>query len=334
MYSSGTGYPSPSISPPRVSPAPLYVPPLCGLGLSNCHFLPGTNEVSLKPSCPVGSPSRRSWLSHQAGQEQICISTEQNAAASSCAASDLISATASSMFPDLVQEAAKMAATHPTSTPWVEHICSSGLNSFDSCQYRTASSSECQTPYYVARSSAITDCGCSCCNFEQECCPTTKVSSFYSTHLRLESPTMSHTIFASSEPEAPTGAVNSHSVPIAESHLGFGMGGEALQSQNRTNSYMAFSWPGDHPYLEQSKEVDVRETKKREDNQTTSRRPCSSRNKSSHVARRGDHRTTRVRVRVPCNYGNGCRQAFNRKTDLYRHIHTVRHRWNFSHKIY
>lgn len=335
MYSSRTGCLSPSVSPSCVPPAPLHATPLCGLGLSNCHLLPGANEISLKPSSSLGPPSGRYWLSNQAGQEQIFTPTEQNISASSCAATDLTSATTSSVFPDLVQQAATVAATYPTNAFCLEYTCSSGFNSFDSCQYRTASSLERQAPYYVTRSSAMMDSGYTWCNFETNACRTEKVASCYSTPLRLESPTMSHVVFAGSAPESPTCTVNPQSMPTAENYIGFDARSDTLQSQNRTKGYRAFSWPGDCPYLEPSEEVDTRDTKRRrEHSPTASRRSCPSRNERSHVARGRDHRTTRARVRVACSYGNGCRQTFNRKTDLDRHINTVRRHYNSFHTLH
>jgi hypothetical protein len=118
-------------------------------------------------------------------------------------------------------------------------------------------------------------------------------------------------------------------MPMAEGYLSFDMGFDALQSQNRTKGYRALSWPGDCPYLEQSDEGQVPETEKqREQNEIGSRQSSPPRNKNSHITRGRDHTTTgvRTRVRVPCSYGNGCRQTFNRKTDLDRHINTVSRR--------
>jgi hypothetical protein len=330
MYSSRMGYLSPSLSPSGATSATLPATSLCGLGLSNCHLLPGTNEALPKPSPSVASPTGRSWLSNEVGQDLICASTEQSFSASNCTAINTASATTNSMSPDLVQGVAAAATIHPTNGSCFEYPCSSGLNTFGPCPYRTASSLEFQTPSYVTTSSTMVDFRYPWCELEQQDdYQIPKVSTSYSIPLRLESPAMSHAIFAGSAPESPTSSTNLQSGARAENYLGFDMGADMRRSQHRPKGHRASSWPGDCPYLEQGQEMDACVTTKRDKiNHTTSRHSYRSHSKTGRVSRDRGHGTTRASVRVTCTYGNECRQTFNRKTDLDRHINTVRHTIN------
>lgn len=147
----------------------------------------------------------------------------------------------------------------------------------------------------------------------------------YSMPLRLESLANSRAIFPVRKLTSPSPASNLQPVAKMDDCLGFGVGRDVLQSQNRTKSRRAFSWPGDCPNLEQSQEIeDSVCTKNNDSSASASKHVSNPRKKTTRIGRDRNQGITKASLRVTCSYGNGCRQTFNRKTDLDRHINTVR----------
>jgi hypothetical protein len=326
MYSSRMGYLSPSLSPSCAASASFPATPLRGLGLSSCHFLPNAKEASLKPLSYLDSSTRRYWLESQAGQDHTCSSTQQNLSGSNPAAINPTSTTTNSRSAVQVQRVLTAAAVPLTHASCLDYPCPSALNPFSPCPYRTASALEYQSPSYTTTDSATADFQYPWYDLEaQDGYPTLKPSSLYSTPLKLESPTISHTIFTGSTPESPTFAANLQSGARADNSISFDSAADIMQTQHRAKSHRAFSWPRDSSYLEKSQETDACMTTQRSGtHHSSSRRSYRPRSKTSRVARNWEDRTTGASVRVTCSYGNGCGQTFNRKTDLDRHVNTVR----------
>jgi hypothetical protein len=326
MFSSRMGYLSPLPSPPSTAPAPLLATPLHGLGLSNCHLVPEANEDLLNLSPYVGTPTRRHRLQNQAGQPSDGVSTEQSLSTSNPATFNPTSATINSSLPSLIQGSTIATVAHPTNAPYLEYPFSSAMGPFSSRSHGSASAPDYQAHSYMTTNSRMTDLRYPWGGLEpRDGYLTPKPFNSYSTPITVESLTMSQTVFAGSAPESPTFAANPQSATKRDSYTGFDMAVDNMQSQNRAKGHRAFSWPGDCSPFEQSQELDAWMSTQRSGKVLVSSRHSSRRcDKSSRVARRRGHGTSGAGVRVTCSYGNGCRQTFNRKTDLDRHINTVR----------
>jgi hypothetical protein len=326
MYSSRMGYLSPLLSPSTAASAAPLATPLHGLGLSNCHLLPEANEDLLNLSPYVGSPSRRHLLENQAGRSHNGISTEQNLSASNPATFNLTSATINSSLHCLVQGSKTAAAAHPTNASHLEYLYSSAAGPFSASSHGTASAPDYQARSYMTTNPRMADLRYPWGDLEpRDGYLTPNPFSSYSTPIRVESPTMSKTVFAASAPESPIIAANPQSAARRDSYLGFDLVADNTQSQHRGKGHRAFSWPGDCSSFEQSQELDAwMRTQRTGKDPASSRHSYRRRGKNSRVARSRQHRTSGAGVRVTCSYGSGCRQTFNRKTDLDRHINTVR----------
>jgi hypothetical protein len=327
MFPSRMRYPSPSPSPSGTTMASLPETPLCGLGLSNCHFRPETTEDSL-----TASPYM-SWLdsprshTNQTGHDHRCLLDQRNRLPSGPPAINLASTLPTSRPSVPLQGAWTVATVLPTSMCSLQYHFPIALGSFSPCPYQTASPLQYQTRACETTSSSIPDASYSWCGLEtQEGYQTPKLSGSYSTPLRPVSPTMPHTIFAASAPESPTFAANPQCESGIDDYIGGGLAEDFTQSQHQTQNSRASSWPPNCSDLEQLQEMDALVNIQR-----SQRDPPNSKQsyRSSHNAGRrgngGSHRTYGARVRVTCSYGDKCNQTFNRKTDLERHINTVRH---------
>ena len=320
-------YSSPSPSPSSTAMASLPETPLHGLGLSNCHFLPEIMGDSL-----TASPYM-SWLdspcsqTNQTGHDHRHLSNQHSCLPSGPPAINLTPTHLISRSSVPLQGAWTVAAALPTSMCSLQYHFPTALGSFSPYPYQTPSSLQYQTPSYETTSSSIADASYSWCALEtQEGYPTPKLSSSYSTPLRPVSPTISHTIFAASAPESPTFAAN----PQCESGIDDYMGGDLaegfMQSQHQSKNSRAFSWPPGCSNLEQLQEMDaLANVQRSQRGLPNSKQSYRSSHKASRGGNGGNRRTHGARVRVTCSYGNKCNQTFNRKTDLERHINTVRH---------
>ena len=326
MYSSRMGYLSPSLSPSCVTAASLPATPLRGLGLPNCCFLSEREVDFLNPSTYTGSPATQYWLENQAGQDQKCVSTRQNLSASNLVAIDPNSARTSSRSSDVVGSVTTAAATHPKNASCLNYPYPPALSHFSPCPYRTGSSPNYQTPSYMTTSSSLAEPQDPWFDLEpQGGYPTPKPSSSYCTPPRRESPAVFHTAFAGSAPQTPNFAANLQFEAGENNYTGINFAADSMQDQQRAKSHRAFSWPRDCSNLEESQEKDVLATTQRSDKHLARvRRSYRSRCKKIRDAQGGDHRNV-PKARVSCNYGDRCRQTFNRQTDLDRHVNTVRH---------
>jgi hypothetical protein len=316
-------------SPPSPSPTMASLPetPLHGLGLSNCHFRPETMEGSL-----TASPYM-SWLdspcshANQTRHDHRRLSNQHDCLPSGPPAVNLASTHPISPSSVPLQGAWTVAAALPTSMYSHQYHFPTTLGSFSPRPYQTASSLQYQTRTYETTSSSTADASYSWCGLEtKEGYQMPKLSGSYSTPLRPVSPTMSHTIFAASAPESPTFAANPQCESGIDDYMGGDLAEDFMQSQHQTKTSRALSWPPDCSNLEQLQEMDDLVNIQRSQRDL----PNSARfYRSSHKAGRGgnggSHRTYGARVRVTCSYGDKCNQTFNRKTDLERHINTVRH---------
>lgn len=320
-------YSSPSPSPSDTTMASLPEPPLHGLGLSNCHFLPEIMEGSL-----TASPYM-SWLdspcsqANQTGHDRRCLSNQHNCLPSGPPAINLTSTHLIFRSSVPLQGAWTVAAGLPTSMRSLQYHFPTALGSFSPCPYQTASSLQYQTRSYETTSSSIADASYSWGGLEtQEGYQTPKLSSSYSTPLRPVSPTMPHTIFAASAPESPTFAANPQCESGIEDYTGGDLAEDFMQSQHQTQNSRAFSWPPGCSNLQQLQEMDALINIQRSQRDLpNSKQSCRSSHQASRGGNSGSHRAHGARVRVTCSYGDKCNQTFNRKTDLERHINTVRH---------
>jgi hypothetical protein len=332
MFPSRMRYSSPSPSPSGTTMASLPETPLHGLGLSNCHFLAEIMEDSL-----AASPYM-SWLdspcshANQTGHNHGCLSNQHNCLPSGLPAINLTSTHPISRSSVPLQGAWTVAAALPTSMCSLQYHFPTALGSFNPCPYQTASSLQYQTRSYETTSSSTADASYSWCGLEtQEGCQTPKLSSSYSTPLRPVSPTMSHTIFAASTPESPTFVANPQCKSGIDDNINSDLAEDFMQSQQQTQNSRAFSWPPGCSNLEQLQEMDALINIQRSQRDfPNSKQSYRSSHKAGRGGNGGSHRTHGARVRVTCSYGDKCNQTFNRKTDLERHISTVRHtQYNF-----
>jgi hypothetical protein len=326
MFPSRMRYSSPSHSPSGTPMASLPEKRLHGLGLSNCHFLPGATEDWLTTSPYM------SWLdspcSHknQIGHDHRYLSDQQNFLPLAPPATSLASTYPISRSSVPVQETWTVAAALPTSVSSLQYHFPTTLGSFSSYQYQTASPLQCQTRSYETTSSSITDASYSWCDFEtQEGYQPPKLSSSYSTPLRLVSPTLSHAVFAASASESPILAANLQCESEVDDYISSDLAADFMQSQHRTQNSRASSWLGECSNLERFQETDTSVSIQRSQKDlANSKKSYRSSHKASRGRNGGSHRTCSARARVTCSYGDKCGQTFNRKTDLERHIKTVR----------
>ena len=327
MFPSRMRYLSPSPSPSGTPMASLPETPLHGLGLSNCRFLPEIMDDSLTASPYMSLLDSPYSHANQTGHDHRCLSNPHNCLPSGPPAINLTSTHPTSGSSVPLQGAWAVAAAPPTSMCCLQYHFPTALGSFSPRPYQTASSLQYQTPSYETTSSSIADASYSWCSLEtQEGYQTPKLSSSYSTPLRPVSPTTSHTIFAASAPESPTFAAN----PQCESGIDDYMGGDLaegfMQSQHQSKNSRAFSWPPGCSNLEQLQEMDALANVQRSQRDLpNSKQPYRSSHKAGRGRNGGSHRMHGARVRVTCSYGDKCNKTFNRKTDLERHINTVRH---------
>ena len=327
MFPSRMRYSSPSHSPSGTPMASLPEKRLHGLGLSNCHFLPGATEDWLTTSPYM------SWLdspcSHknQIGHDHRYLSNQHNFLPLDPPATSLASTYPISRSSVPVQETWTVAAALPTSVSSLQYHFPTALASFSHCQYQTAS------PLYETTISSITDASYSWCDLEtQGGYQPPKLSSSYSTPLRLVSPTLSHAVFAASAPESPTFAANLQRESEVDDYIDGDLAADFIQSQHRTQTSRASSWLGGCSNLEQFQDMDaIVSIQRSQRDLANSKKSYRSSHKASRGGNGGSHRTRGVRARVPCSYGDKCGQTFNRKTDLERHINTVRHTQKASH---
>jgi hypothetical protein len=322
MFPSRMRYLSPSPSPSGTPMASLPETPLHGLGLSNCRFLPEIMDDSLTASPYMSLLDSACSHANQTGHNHRCLSNQHNCLPSGPPAINLTSPHPISGSSVPLQGAWAVAAAPPTSMCCLQYHFPTALGSFSPRPYQTASSSQYQTPSYETMSSSIADASYSWCGLETQGYQTPKLSSSYSTPLRPVSPTMSHTISASA-PESPTFAANPQCKSGIDDYMGGDLAEGFLQSQHQTQNSRAFSWPPGSSNLEQLQEMDALTDIQRSQRDLPNSKQSY---RSSHKAGRGgngrSHRTHAARARVTCDK---CNQTFNRKTDLERHINTVRH---------
>lgn len=320
-------YSSPSSSPSGTAMASLPETPLHGLGLSNCHFLPEIMGDSLTASPYMGWLDGPCSRGNQTGHDHRHLSNQHNCLPSGPPAINLTSTHPISRSSVPLQGAWTVAAALPTSICSPQYQFPTALGSFSPCPYQTASSLQYQTPSYGTTSSSIADASYSWCGLQtQEGYQTPKLSSSYSTPLRPVSPTMSHTIFAASAPESPTFAANPHCESGIDDYIGGDLAEDFMQSQHQSKTSRAFSWPPGRSNLQQLQEMDALVNIQRSQRDLpNSKQPYRSSHKAGRGRNGGSHRMHGARVRVTCSYGDKCNKTFNRKTDLERHINTVRH---------
>lgn len=327
MFPSRMRYPSPSPSPPGTTMASFPETSLHGLGLPSCYFLPGKMEDWLTASPYMSWVDSPCSHANQTGHDHRCLFNQHNCLPSGPPATSLTSTHPISGPSVPVQGAWTVAAALPTSVSSLQYHFPTALGPFSPCPYQTASPLQCHTCSYETTSSSIADASYSWCDLEtREGYQPPKLSSSYSTPLRLVSPTPSYAVFAASAPESPTFAANLQCKSEVDDYIDGGLAADFMQSQRRTPNSRASSWLGECSNLEQFQEMGALVSIQR--SQKDLANPKKS-HRSSHKAGRGgnggSHRTRGARVRVTCSYGDRCRQTFNRKTDLERHINTVRH---------
>ena len=322
MFPSRMRYSSPSSSPSGTAMASLPETPLHGLGLSNCHFLPEIMGDSLTASPYMGWLDGPCSRANQTGHDHRHLSNQHNCLPSGTPAINLTSTHPISRSSVPLQGAWTVAAALPTSMCSLQYQLPTALGSFSPYPYQTPSSLQYQTPSYETMSSSIADAPYSWCGLEAQGYQTPKLSSSYSTPLRPVSPTMSHTISASA-PESPTFAANPQCKSGIDDYKGGGLAEDFMQSQHQTQNSRAFSWPPGSSNLEQLQEMDaLTDIQRSQRDLPNSKQSYRSSHKVGRGGNGGSHRTHAARARVTCDK---CNQTFNRKTDLERHINTVRH---------
>jgi hypothetical protein len=300
---------------------------LHGLGLSNCYFLPETVEALLTVSPYMGWLDSPCSHANQTSHDHECLSNQHNCLPSDQSAANLASACLFSRSSVPVQGDWAVAAALPTSVSSLQYHFPTAQSSFSSDLYHTASSLQHQTRSYGTASSSITDVSYSWCDREtQEGYQPPKPSSSYSTPLRLASPTLSYAVFAASAPESPTFAANLQSESGVDDYIGGDLAADFMLSQYQPQKSRPLSRPGECSNLEQFHEMDALASAHRSRRSLANSKQsyCSS-HKAGRGGDRGSRRTRRTKARVTCSYGDQCGQTFNRKTDLERHINTVRH---------
>ena len=302
--------------------------PLRGLGLSQCNFLPDTEDALRTPPRFVGCPNRQRWLGRQAIQNHSCISTVMPISETISPIGNLSFDKTRPLSTGLVQTGLTTAVTYPTISSSLDHPCPRALDPFSASQSRPASSLGYQIPFSITTSSSTAEPLCSWYDLEvQSGYPTPTPPSSYPIPLRTESPSMSQINLGRSAQDFHTSAVNLQLEATSGKFGGFEFVADSMQRQRRAKSYRALSWPCDDSYSEQSQEMDAStNTQVSESHLARSRRSHTS-HRGTRIARGREgrnHRTNGAKGRVTCNFSDGCNQTFNRKTDLDRHINTVR----------
>ena len=327
-YSSVMDYLSPLESPSCTLSGSLPATPLRGLGLSECNFLPGTEHALRTPPHFVSCPNRHRWLGRQAIQNHSCVSTVQPV-------SETIPQSKTPSFDKprplstgLVQTDLTTAVTYPTISSFLEYPCPQAPDPFSASPSRLASPLDYQIPFFITTSSSMAEPLFSWYDLEaQSGYPTPRPPRSYPTPLRMESPSMSHINLGRSAQDSRTSAVNLQFEATAVKYNGLEFVADSMQRQRRAKSYRALSWPCDGSYFEQSQEMDARiNTQVSESHLARSRRSHTP-HRGTRIARGREgrnHRTDGAKGRVTCSFSDGCKQTFNRKTDLDRHINTVR----------
>jgi hypothetical protein len=326
MLPSGMQYRPPSPFPPISTMASLPETSHDGLGLSNCHFLPRKMEDWLTASPYMSSLDSPCSHANQIGHDHRCLLNQHNCLPSGPPATSLTSTHPTSRSSVPVQGAWTVAAALPTSVSSLQYHFPTALGSFSPYPYQMTSPLQCRTRSYETTSSSIADASHYWCDLETQGYQPPKLSSSYSTPLRLVSPTLSYAVFTASAPESPTFAANLQCESEVDDYIGGDLAADSLQSERRTQNSRASSWLGECSNLGQFQEMDALVSIQRSQKDlVNSKKSYRSSHKAGRGGNGGSHRTRGARVRVTCSYGDKCRQTFNRKTDLERHINTVRH---------